>query len=206
MKNVLLACAVTLLTACQQQKQDEPDTIAVAAPGAIVKPLMEDDGSLPEPRLDINWDQIEVFPFSRALINHKVPLFTTRQHLEAAIGEADSIVAATNDDVSGSQFAGDFHYFYKDGATFELCRDSLACDEFVVTTGNSLTVDNITLTGNTTWEDIRKIFPHAAIQAENEGRTDVIKLRDSFLKDGDNQVQLYFENGKLARVVNFIPC
>ncbi|TWF33639.1 hypothetical protein FHW36_11280 [Chitinophaga polysaccharea] len=206
MKNVLLACAVALLTACQQQKQDELDTIAVAAPGDIVKPLMEDDDSLPEPRRDINWDQIEVFPLSRALINHKVPLFTTRQHLEAAIGKADSIVATASNDVSGSQFAGDFHYFYKDGATFELCRDSLACDEFIFTTGNSLTVDNITLTQNTTWEDIRKIFPRAAIQAENEGRTDVIKLRDSFLKDEDSQVQLYFENGKLARVVNFIPC
>ncbi|NLR61038.1 hypothetical protein HGH93_23245 [Chitinophaga polysaccharea] len=43
MKNVLLACAVALFTACQQQKQEEPDTIAVAAPGDIVKPLMEDD-------------------------------------------------------------------------------------------------------------------------------------------------------------------
>ncbi len=197
---------VLLLTSCRQHSMEETDNIAVAAPSENIRPLTDEEDSLQEIRRNIDWDQIEVFPFAKALINNKVSLFTTRQRLEAAIGAADSIISAKGEDVCGSQFEEDFDFFYKDGSTFEHCKDSLACEEFVFTDNNSLTAGKIKLTGNTTWEDVKRFYPNAVLQAENEGKKDMITLRDSYNKDSDSSVQLYFENGRLVRVVNFIPC
>ncbi|PSL47201.1 hypothetical protein CLV51_10246 [Chitinophaga niastensis] len=196
------------LTACHQNKSlpAEQENVAVAAPSEKVKPLTEEDDSLPEPHHDIAWDQIEVFHFSQALINNKVPLFTNRQRFETALGVADSVRSTENEDICGSQFDEDFSYFYKDGSTFELCKDSIACEEFILTADHFVTCDKITFNRNTTWEDMKKLFPKAVRQAENEGKTDMLTLRDSDSLESASSVQLYFENGKLVRIVNFIPC
>jgi hypothetical protein len=208
MNRVFLLLTVTMLSACHQNKPEEPDTIAVAAPSETIQPLTAADDSMQEPHRsrNISWDQMEVFEFSKAMINGKVPLFTNRQRLESALAPADSIVSAANEDICGSQFEEDFNYFYLGGSTFELCRDSLACEEFVCSPQYELTCGKVKLTRNTTWEDARALFPNAVLQAENEGKTDMITLRDSYSKDSDSSVQLFFENGKLVRVVNFIPC
>lgn len=205
-RKYLFTIVLLLLTACRQNSIEETDSIAVAAPSENIRPLTDEEDSLQEIRRNIAWEQIEVFPFAKALINNKVPLFTTRQRLEAAIGVADSIISANGEDVCGSQFEEDFDFFYKDGSTFEHCKDSLACEEFVFTGNNSLTTGKNTLTRNTTWEDIKRFYPNAVLQAENEGKKDMITLRDSYNKDSDSSVQLHFEDGHLVRVVNFIPC
>lgn len=199
---------VTMLAACHQSKPEEPDTLAVAAPATTIQALTAADDSMLEPhrRHNISWDKVEVFEFSKALINGKVPLFTNRQRLESSIAPADSIVSTANEDICGSQFDEDFSYFYLDGSTFELCKDSLACEEFVFSPAHELKLGKITLTRNTSWEDVRRLFPNAVLQAENEGKTDMITLRDSYSMDSDSSVQLYFENGKLVRAVNFNPC
>ncbi|MGF6851048.1 hypothetical protein QFZ51_006283 [Chitinophaga sp. W3I9] len=204
-KRVFSIVILLSLTACQQHKTEEMD-IAVAAPSENIRPLTEEEDSLQEIRRNIAWEQIEVFLFAKALINNKVPLFTSRQRLEAAIGAADSIISANGEDICGSQFAEDFDFFYKDGSTFEHCKDSLACEEFVFTDSNSLTSGKITLTRNTTWEEVKQLYPNAVLQAENEGKRDMIILRDSYSKDSESSVQLYFEDGRLVRIVNFIPC
>ncbi|SKD07015.1 hypothetical protein SAMN05660461_3653 [Chitinophaga ginsengisegetis] len=205
-KRVFSIVMLLSLTACQQSRTEETDNIAVAAPSETIRPLTEDDDSLQEIQRNIAWEQIEVFPFGKALINNKVPLFTSRQRLEAAIGVADSIISANGEDICGSQFDEDFDFFYKDGSTFEHCKDSLACEEFIFTDSNSLTSGKITLSRRTTWEDVKRLYPNAVLQAENEGKKDMIILRDSYNKDSESSVQLYFENGSLVRVVNFIPC
>jgi hypothetical protein len=136
----------------------------------------------------------------------KVPLFTNRKRFETILGVSDSVRTTENEDICGSQFDEDFSYFYKDGSTFELCKDSIACEEFLLTAAHSITCDKITFTRNTTWEDMKKLFPKAVHQAENEGKTDMLTLRDSDSRNSDSSVQLYFEDGKLVRIVNFIPC
>lgn len=205
-RKYLFTTALLLLTACQQNSIEETDNIAVAAPSENIRPLTDEEDSLQEIRRNIAWDQIEVFPFAKALINNKVPLFTNRQRLETAIGAADSIISANGEDICGSQFEENFDFFYKDGSTFEHYKDSLACEEFVFTDNNSLIVGKIRLTRNTTWEEVKRFYPNAVLQAENEGKKDMITLRDSYNKDSDSSVQLHFENGHLVRVVNFIPC
>ncbi|MET3881066.1 hypothetical protein [Chitinophaga sp. OAE865] len=205
-RKYLFTMALLLLTACRQNSIEEADNIVVAAPSENIRPLTDEEDSLQEIRRNISWEQIEVFPFAQALINNKVPLFTTRHRLEAAIGAADSIISANGEDICGSQFEEDFDFFYKDGSTFEHCKDSLACEEFVFTDNNSLTAGKVMLTRNTTWEDVKRFYPNAVLQAENEGKKDMIILRDSYNKDNDSSVQLHFENGRLVRVVNFIPC
>ncbi|MBO9728081.1 MAG: hypothetical protein J7623_05530 [Chitinophaga sp.] len=208
MNRIVLLLTVITLAACHQPKQEEPDTLAVAAAATTIQPLTAADDSMQEPhrRHNISWDKVEVFEFSKALINGKVPLFTNRQRLESSIAAADSIISTANEDICGSQFDDDFSYFYIKGSTFELCKDSVACEEFVFSPDNELKLGKITLTGNTTWEEVSKLFPNAALQAENEGKTDMITLRDSYSMESDSSVQLYFENGKLVRVVNFNPC
>ncbi|SEW56223.1 hypothetical protein [Chitinophaga arvensicola] len=206
-RSTLLSVVLLLsLTACHQNRIEEPDTIAVAAPSEKVQPLTEEEDSLQEVKRNISWDQIEVFVFSQARINNKVPLFTTKARLETAIGTADSVISARGEDICGSQFEDDFDFLYKEGATFELCKDSLACEELVFNAHNSLTWGKITFTRNTTWENIKQLFPNAVLQAENEGRRDMITLRDAYSKDSDSSVKLYFEDGKLVRIINFIPC
>lgn len=201
--NVILCLS---LTACHQNRVEEPDTIAVAAPSENIRPLADEEDSLQEIKRNISWDEIEVFIFSQARMNNKVPLFTTKTKLEAAIGVADSVISARGEDICGSQFDEDFDFLYKDGATFEHYKDSLACEELVFNDHNSLTWGKITLTRNTTWETIKQLFPKAVLQAENEGRKDMITLRDAYSKDSESSVKLYFEDGRLVRILNFIPC
>ncbi|MCW3468008.1 hypothetical protein [Chitinophaga nivalis] len=208
MQRILLLLGMAALTACHDNSvsSDERDNVAVAAPSENVKPLIPEEDSVQEPQHDVSWEKIEVFHFAQALMNNKVPLFTNRQRFLKAIGEPDSVVTPDFDHLCATQFEEEFRYFYKNGSCFEWHKDSLACEEFVLTPGSFITCDKRTFTSETTWEEIRKIYPQAVKQAENEGSAQMITLRDSDDLRSDSAVRLFFEGGKLVRIVNFIPC
>jgi hypothetical protein len=186
------------------QSIDETEQVAVAAPAEnLESPDYENDGVM-EARRDIEWEQIEVFDFSKAKVNQKLPLYTTRRHFEAAWGSADTVFVPDYDNVCAAQFDDEFSYAYVKGSRFEVCRDSVVCDLFAFQPGTTLSYGNITLSANTTWEEAAKLFPMAAQQAENEGKTDVITLRES--PDGDAGLRLHFVNGRLATITYNLPC
>ncbi len=192
--------------ACHSARTDDQEQTVITAPAENMSAPVEDEDSLQEARQDIAWEHIEVFSFTRAVANKKQPLYTNIRQFETTWGRPDSVITPDYEDVCAAQFDEDFLYIFKDGSRFERCKDSIACDQFHFTNNNSLTSGNITLTGNTTWADARKLFPMAVKQAENEGRTDLITLRDSTDPDSDSAVQLFFKDGKLVSVVCFIPC
>lgn len=208
MYRVYLCLLILGATACHNNTaDDEPVAVPAASEIAITSLEIVDDGdSVMKPHEDINWNEIEVFLFSKALIDNKVPLHTTLPRFTAALGEADSLVEPNWEYLCGTQFDDNFRYFYKDGSRFELLNDTLLCSEYRLMPGHTVVYDGITLSSNTTWAEVKKHFPRAAQQAENGGYTDMITLRDADNEDSDSSVHLYFENGKLARIVYFVPC
>ncbi|WP_235938285.1 hypothetical protein [Chitinophaga solisilvae] len=195
--------------ACNEagNNSDEDSTVAVPAASERIAALTEEEtDTIVQTKEDLPWEKMEVFHFSKALIDHKVPLFTSEHRFTAALGAADSISTPAYDGICASQFEEEFLFFYKDGSCFEKFSDSLACEEFVLTTGHTITCNGITFSRNTTWAEVKKYYPNAVQQAENEGRTDMVTLRDSDNMNSDSSVRLYFENGKLVRIENFIPC
>lgn len=207
MHRVALSLLIICATACNDNR-NIADELPVAVPAASEKIMaaFEEEDSVQEAHEDLDWEKIEVFHFSKALINNKVPLFTRLSRFTTALGEADSLVTPNWEYMCGTQFEEEFTYFYKNGSRFELYKDSLVCSEFMLTPGNTITCDGSVFTHNTTWADIKKRYPNAVHQTENEGSTDIITLRDSDNLDSDSSVRLIFQNGKLVSIVNFIPC
>lgn len=208
MHRVFLSLLIVYATACHNNTADDEPT-AVPAPSELAITSLEkveDEDSVLKAHEDIDWKEIEVFQFSKALIDNKVPLHTTLPRFSAVFGEADSLVEPNWDYLCGTQFEDNFQYFYKDGSRFELYKDTLFCSEYKLTPGHTVTHAGITFSSNTTWAEMKKHFPKAVQQAENVGYTDMITLRDADVEDSDSSVHFYFENGKLERIVYFVPC
>nr|WP_295874441.1 hypothetical protein [uncultured Chitinophaga sp.] len=208
MYRVYLSLLILCAAACHNNSADD-ESIAVPAASEIAITSLEivDDGdSIMKTHEDIDWKEIEVFTFAKALIDNKVPLQTTLPRFTAALGEADSLVEPNWEYLCGTQFEDNFQYFYKNGSRYELLNDSLLCSEYRFTPGHSVVYAGVTFSGNTTWAEVKKHFPRAAQQAENGGYTDMITLRDADEEDSDSSVRLHFENGKLVRIVYFVPC
>ncbi|WP_211999824.1 hypothetical protein [Chitinophaga sp. HK235] len=207
MYRVFLALWLIGATACSNNNNTADDeTSAVPAPSESVVTSLEEEDSVLKAHEDIAWDEIEGIQLSRVMINNKVPLHTSLSRFKAAFGEADSLVTPDWTYICDAQFEEEFEYFYKNGSRFELYKDSLACDEFRLTPAQTVSYEGITFSHNTTWADMKKRFPKAVRQAENEGYTDMITLRDADVKESDSSVRFFFENGILVRIVYFIPC
>lgn len=192
--------------ACHSARTGDQEPTVLTAPAENMSAPSEDEDSLKEAWQGIAWERIEVFSFTHALANKKQPLYGSVSQFETAWGRPDSVITPDYEDICAAQFDEDFQYIFKNGSRFERCKDSVACDQFHFNGSNSLTSGNITLSHNFTWADARKLFPMAVKQAENEGRTDLITLRDSTNPDSDNAVQLFFKDDKLVSVACFIPC
>ncbi|MBC9934826.1 hypothetical protein [Chitinophaga qingshengii] len=205
MQRVFLSLLMLCATACHHPTTEDEPT-AVPAPSEIALTSLEEEDSVQKTHEDIDWKEIEALPFSKALIDNKVPLHTTLPRFKAVLGEADSLVKPNMDYLCGTQFDDEFQYFYKDGSRYELHNDTLLCSEFRLTPEHSIVYKGITFSQATTWADMKKHFPRAVQQAENGGYTDMITLRDADVEDSDSSIHCYFEDGKLVRIVYFVPC
>ena len=105
---------------------------------------------------------------------------------------------------------GDFWYFGKtmyevNGAQAILCR-------FDVTTGRfKARLGKLVLDKNTTLEDLHRVYPESAQQADEPagpGRTgEIMSLPFIYKGEGmDESLDLQFQNGRLQAVELFSPC
>ncbi len=204
MYRVLCLLMLAATTGCySNQSVEETDQVAVAAPAENLDSPEERNSNM-ETRQDISWETVEIFDFSSAKVNKTMPLYATRQQFENAWGKPDSLSTPDYDAVCAAQFDDEFEYIYAHSSRFERCRDSVVCDLFNFQPGNTMTSGKITLSAATTWQDAKKLFPMAVQQAENEGRTDVITLRDA--KESDAGIRLQFRDGKLVSISYNLPC
>lgn len=196
---------MTTAVACNNQPAtDETEQVAVAAPAEDAEITGSEWNGVQEAHADIDWEKIEVFDFSRSVVDKHLPLYGPRQQFEALWGKADSLVTPDYEEVCGAQFDDEFSYYYRHGSRFELCRDSIVCDKYVFSPTAVISSGKISLSAATTWEQARKLFPMAARQADNEGSTEMLMLRES--PDGDAGLQLQFRNGKLYSISYNLPC
>lgn len=201
------------MSACQQRNggnEDQEHFVVRASAGdntpAVIDIVEDDWAKQPEYRQNIPWDSIEVFQIEHALLNNKLHLNTNLRQFEALWGKPDSIITPNYNEICAAGFEEDFQYLFKDGSTFEIFKDSILLGEIFFTGNNFITYKGVTLNRHTTLADIIRLFPHAVKQAEYEGTPEEIKLRDTANKDSDSSILLFFREGKLERLVNFIPC
>ncbi|SHM00840.1 hypothetical protein SAMN05444266_10654 [Chitinophaga jiangningensis] len=204
MYRVLCLLALSATMACQNnQSHEDADQIAVAAPAAALDLNATPMAAAMELHADVAWNNVEVFDFANARVNNKLPLYATRSQFQQAWGAADSLFTPDYNAICG-QLDEDFQYAYTAGSLFEIGRDSVVCDQFYFQPQTRLTSGNITLHNRITWEDARKLFPMAVQQAENEGKSDVILLRES--PNGDAGILLHFREGMLSSISYNLPC
>jgi len=204
MNRVFCLLALTAAMACQDnQLHDDIAPVAVAAPAGELNLDAMPVATELAPHRDVAWNEVEVFDFANAKVNNKLPLYATRSQFQKAWGQADSLFTPDYDAVCG-QLDEDFQYAYAAGSLFEIGRDSVVCDQFQFQPQTRLTSGNITLHSRMTWEDARKLFPMAVQQAENEGKSDVILLRDS--PAGEVGILLHFRDGLLSSISYNLPC
>jgi hypothetical protein len=213
MKLSVIAIGILMagMMACQQQNstnEDQEHIVIRAAAGDLVPAALNGDEETvpPESNKNIPWDSIEVFQVDQALLNNKLHLNTNLRQFELLWGKPDSIITPDYDEVCAASFEEEFQYILKDGSEFEMFKDSIVFSEIRFCGESFVTYNGITLNKNTTLADIKKRFPHAVKQAEYEGVPEEIRLRDTVNKDSDSAILMIFKEGKLEKLVNFVPC
>lgn len=213
LRAIAFCILMTGMSACQERSvaNEEQEHFVVRASAednipAVIDIVDEDGAKQPEYRQNIPWDSIEVFQTDHALLNNKLHLNTNLRQFEILWGKPDSIITPDYNEICAAGFEEDFQYLFKDGSAFEIFKDSILFGEILFEGNNFITYSGVTLNKHTTLSDIKHLFPQAVKQAGYEGTPEAIKLRDTANKDSDSSILLFFREGKLERLVNFIPC
>lgn len=150
--------------------------------------------------------------------NGKLSRFFTINEFENVFGKPDSIVLVSKTELcnyifeneDGSKDLED-KFLYKDGSRFETSKKEVAVDEFRFTKKNFIKFKNIILNAETTKEDLKKYFPYAMkhieeINVYNDGKMEVIQLREDDQNKSDGYILLFIKNNNLQYMHWWFPC
>ncbi|MFD1872041.1 hypothetical protein [Hymenobacter bucti] len=202
MKHLLpLAATLSWLAACQSS----PTTPTAAPAGA---PQQASAAPAPGKPESIEWDMLTV--------NGKVVKETTTKQLAQQLGRPDSIakgavecgaMLASLNKLDGAR--GDMWYY--GNTMYEVNGREAVLGSFEVTTGKFQgKLGPLPLNQNTTLEDVRRVFPASAKQADVPATGqpgEVMSL--PFYHQGkptDNYLHLLFKKGRLQEVEFYSPC
>lgn len=174
----------------------------------------------------IKTSEIESYDLNKAevmleedlVFNGKLSRYFTLKEFENVFGKPDSIILVSKTEPCNYIFENedgnkdlDDKYFYKDGSCFENSKNEVAVDEFRFTKKNFIKFKNIILNAETTKEDLKKHFPYAMkniedIDVHNEGKMEVIQLREDAENKSDGHILLFIKNNKLYYMHWWFPC
>ena len=105
----------------------------------------------------------------------------------------------------------DDKYYYKDGSRFENSKNEFAVDEFRFSKNNYILYKGKKLSSQTTITELKKLFPNAmndigTIDVYNEGKLQVIQLREDEHNISDGHIKIFIKNGKLYNMHWWFPC
>ena len=168
------------------------------------------------PKHDNN--QNEVMKTDDILFNGKLKRFFTKKDFENVFGKADSIMLMSEEAPCSYIFENkdgtknmDDKYYYKDGSRFENSKNEFAVDEFRFSKNNYILYKKKKLSSQTTITELKKLFPNAmndigTIDVYNEGKLQVIQLREDEHNISDGHIKIFIKNGKLYNMHWWFPC
>lgn len=206
MKHLLpLAAAFACLVSCQSTPTTPAASVATPAPEQPSAPLAE----LPK-------DKSEYIESDMLTVNGQHVKELATSELKRQLGRPDSIdkgavecgamLASLNKMDSP---AGDFWYYGK--TMYEVNGNDAILTRFDVTTGKFQgKLGQLLLNKNTTLEDVRRIFPVSAKQADvpSTGQSEEEVSLPFYYKGEpmDDSLLLFFKKGRLQAVEFFSPC
>ncbi|NEM96064.1 hypothetical protein [Pontibacter burrus] len=156
----------------------------------------------------------EYLDWNSVRINGKLPLTTSVKNIEGILGKADSVVSIdwNNTCSSGYRSAASKNAYFK-GVEFEQFGDSLNFIQVNFSKEHNVFLQrgNLKLNHATTLEEVEKHFPNAVKDISKsyyiiDGKeTDAVNLPPS-KELTDRQWILMFQDGKLIRIDNWLPC
>lgn len=162
--------------------------------------------------------QNEVMKVDDILFNGKLKRFFTTKDFENVFGQADSIKLMSDEapctyifeNKDGSKDMND-KYYYKNGSRFENTKNELAVDEFRFSKNNFILYKGKKLSSQTTVTELKKLFPNAmnnigTIDVYNDGKLQVIELREDENNISDGHIKIFIKNGKLFYMHWWFPC
>lgn len=165
--------------------------------------------------------QNEVMSEDEVLFNGKLKRYFTIKEFEKVFGKSDSLKQLAKEEPctfifdtelkdDGSNM-DDFLYYYKEGSRFENYKEKMAVDEFRFTKTNFILFKGVKLNSSTTVNDLKNLFPNAmneigTMDVYNEGKLQVIQLREDENNVSDGHINIFIKNGKLYYMHWWFPC
>lgn len=162
--------------------------------------------------------QNEVMLETDILFNGKLNRYFSLNEFQKVFGKTDSIKLMSDEapcsyifeNEDGSKDLED-KYLYKDGSRFENTKQKVAVDEFRFTKNNFILFKGKRLNSTTTISELRILFPNATkkigiLDVYDEGKLQVIQLREDGNNISDGHIKIFIKNGKLYFMNWWFPC
>ena len=159
--------------------------------------------------------ETEFFDASKLLFNGRTKRFFSLKEFDKNFGKADSIQLMSQEQPCTSIFESedgkDDKYFFKNGSRFENSKDSVAVNEFRFLKGNFIIYKGLKMDAETTIEDLKKIFPNAVKNIQDDEHYDEKKLRSIILREdpkgiSDGHIRIFFKANKIYSIWWWFPC
>jgi len=162
--------------------------------------------------------QNEVMNEEAILFNGRLKRYFTLKEFENIFGKADSTKLMSEEEPcsyifeneDGSKDMED-KYLYKHGSRFENTKEKVAVDKFRFTKNNFILFKGKKLNSSTSISDLKKLFPNAiknigTMDVYQEGKLQVIQLREDENNSSDGHLNIFIKSGKLYFMHWWFPC
>lgn len=159
--------------------------------------------------------EIEVFDASKILFNGKNKRFFSLKEFEKNFGKADSIQPMSNEAPCSYIFDNDYgkddKYIFKNGSRFENSNDSVAVNEYRFLKGNFIIYKGLKIDSETTIDDLKKIFPNAVKNIQDDEHYNEKKLQSIILREdpkwiSDGHIRIFFKENNIYSIWWWFPC
>lgn len=159
--------------------------------------------------------EIEVFDASKILFNGKNKRFFSLKEFDKNFGKADSIQLMSEEAPCSYIFENedgkDDKYLFKNGSRFENSNDSVAVNEYRFLKGNFIIYKGLKIDAETTIEDLKKIFPNAVKNIQDDEHYNEKKLQSIILREdpkwiSDGHIRIFFKESKIYSIWWWFPC
>ncbi|MDR6919309.1 hypothetical protein [Chryseobacterium sp. 2987] len=218
MKYLSILWIFTLLLSCIGKEGNKKD-LQLTAPHQKTVAKKDSTVSAVPATTKIPKDSLnEVMQEDDILFNGKLKRFFSLNDFEKVFGKADSIKLMSEEapctyifeNPDGSKDMND-RYLYKNGSRFENTQNKVAVDEFRFLNGNYILYKGIKIDARTTLNDLKPIFPNAirnigTLDVYEEGKFQVIQLREDHEGISDGHLNLFFKNNRIFFMHWWFPC
>ncbi|MBS7565361.1 hypothetical protein KHS38_13195 [Mucilaginibacter sp. Bleaf8] len=202
----------TLLSSCGSRT--DPSSKA-AVPTRVKSKEIKNENSTSQTEADT---AIEVMDEKEIRFNGQLKRYFSFKEFQLVLGKPDSTKLLSEIEPCTTIFQEadgsvdpEARYLYKNGSRFECSRGKVAIDQVRFSDGDFLIFHHQSLNKNTTVSALKKLFPNAAkyiadIDVADEGKLQVMLLREDKDNVSDGHIKIFIKNGKLYSMHWWFPC